>query len=293
MTLDSHIQPNHNGCKVDRFSKLNLDENIMKTVKIPNQQHRKHAFNKIAPGKWAVIMLLSGVIALFYHLKHGYGSTKTEQDESIAGDNLIPKPHSRTTHAITIQAPPSAIWPWLVQMGYGRAGWYIDARWDRWINENIWVRIVPPEERANHWQSADHILSQWQDLVEGDLVPDGPPETAYFTVAKLKPEQWLVLLSDTHVKYMTPRSIHSTRLATQGKFTWAFVLERLDKNRTRLILRMSGTMAPILIRLISKPLIIGADYIYTRNMLRSIKRRVEIQQETRISSLLQEIIETD
>lgn len=56
------------------------------------------------------------------------GSSRQERGRWLPGDELCPRPHVVTTHAITIAASPECVWPWLVQMGWGRGQWYT-ARW--------------------------------------------------------------------------------------------------------------------------------------------------------------------
>jgi hypothetical protein len=51
-------------------------------------------------------------------------ATPEEVRRTLPGDEVIPHPISSQTHAITIDVPPDKVWPWLVQMGCGRAGWY-------------------------------------------------------------------------------------------------------------------------------------------------------------------------
>jgi hypothetical protein len=68
-----------------------------------------------------------GAIALdeaaLIHLGRTYGSTEEERATALPGDGIVNAAKVATDHAITIDAPPSAVWPWLVQMGWGRAGW--------------------------------------------------------------------------------------------------------------------------------------------------------------------------
>ena len=59
-------------------------------------------------------------------------ATDEEVFASLPGDDLIPHPMIETTHAITIRVPAAEIWPWLVQMGNYRAGWYADPRLLGW-----------------------------------------------------------------------------------------------------------------------------------------------------------------
>lgn len=89
-----------------------------------------------------------------------YGATEEEVARAMAGDELLPEPDLVSTRAITINAPPSAVWPWLVQMGSGRGGAYT---YD-WI-ENLFGLDM---------HSADEILPQFQHLAAGDVLPLGP-----------------------------------------------------------------------------------------------------------------------
>jgi hypothetical protein len=95
-------------------------------------------------------------------LGRSYGSTREEQDRPLPGDYCTPKPMAVTTHAITIDAPPERVWPWLVQMGWGRGGWYTA----RWVDRALFPKNGP---------SADRIVPELQDLKVGDAVLDGPP----------------------------------------------------------------------------------------------------------------------
>lgn len=91
-----------------------------------------------------------------------YGATKEERHRRLPGDELTRDPMAVTTHAITICAAPSRIWPWLVQMGWHRGGWYTAG----WVDRLLFPANAP---------SADHIVPELQRLVVGDLIPDGPP----------------------------------------------------------------------------------------------------------------------
>jgi hypothetical protein len=77
----------------------------------------------------------------------------------LPGDDIVSRPSYVATHAITIQAPPEAVWPWLVQMGWDRAGWYTP----HWVD-----RLLFPANRP----SARQIIADLQGLCVGDFVPD-------------------------------------------------------------------------------------------------------------------------
>jgi hypothetical protein len=134
-----------------------------------------------------------------------WGTQANESTEPLPGDDLVPDPRVQSTRAITIEAPPGQVWPWIVQMGIGRAGFYTHDRVERLMFHARYVE-------GKH--SATRIHPQLQDLNVGDLVPYGAG--AYAPVHELEPNRHLVA----------------------GE---AFVLRPLPGNRTRLIIRSRGT----------------------------------------------------
>ena len=84
--------------------------------------------------------------------QHRWGATDQELHRAMPGDDLLPDAAS-TTRAITIAAPPEQVWPWLLQLGYGRAGWY---SYD-WIDND-------------GEPSADRIIPELQQLEVGDQI---------------------------------------------------------------------------------------------------------------------------
>jgi hypothetical protein len=103
-----------------------------------------------------------------------WGATPDEAASPLRGDELLPAAVLVTTRAITIDATPDRVWPWLVQMGSGRAGTY---SYD-WL-ENLFGLDV---------HSAEVILPQFQDLKEGDEFPIGH---AKLRIAALEPDELL------------------------------------------------------------------------------------------------------
>src|SRR6478752_499569 len=85
-----------------------------------------------------------------------WGVDPAEAARPLAGDDLVPTPTAIETRGITIDAPPEAVWPWLVQMGFGRAGWYSYDRFDM------------------RGKSLETIDPKLQALAVGDLMPMGP-----------------------------------------------------------------------------------------------------------------------
>jgi hypothetical protein len=208
------------------------------------------------------------------------GAQDHEVHASLPGDAFIPQPMVETTHAITIQAPPSIVWKWLIQAGYpgsGRAGWYSDS-WLDAVTEGLFLRLTVPREylpERSGMRSANQILPEYQHTKVGDIVPDGPPGSAYFVVKAAEPERAWVLYSDTHIKYMTPLFLHGTPLEAHGEFTWAFVLNSLEGDGTRLILRTRARFGPVWIGKLMLPLFYLGEAILPLLILRGIKVRAE------------------
>ena len=77
-----------------------------------------------------------------------WGATAIERERRLPGDHLVPDPTHSTTHAITINAPPEAIWPWLVQMDQDRAGFYTH----NWVERLLRSGIPDTHELHPEWQ---------------------------------------------------------------------------------------------------------------------------------------------
>src|SRR5690242_10894110 len=110
------------------------------------------------------LAVAAGAYAIVHRFGRAWGATAAERRAVLPGDGLVPRPLLATTHATTLAAPPATVWPWLVQMGWHRGGWYTA----RWVD-----RLLFPANRP----SARTILPELQGLRVGDFVPDGPPET--------------------------------------------------------------------------------------------------------------------
>ena len=163
-----------------------------------------------------------------------------------------------TTHAITIDTGPDRIWPWLVQVGWHRGGWYTARLVDR---------LLFPENDP----SADHVVPELQQLAVGDWVPDGRPETRCgFTVALLEANRHLVLHSTEHL----PPQLRD-RFGAWCEWSWAFVLREAGPGRTRFVLRSRLRLGPWWLAAGYWAVIVPADLVMSRQMLRGVRRRAE------------------
>jgi hypothetical protein len=173
-----------------------------------------------------------------------WGATADEVSGQMPGDDLMPSPDLISTRAITVEAPPSAIWPWLVQMGSGRGGAYT---YD-WI-ENLFGLGM---------HSANEILPQFQDLKVGDVLPLGSEDAPRMRVEVVDPERALVVRS------------------SDGNWVWAFGLYPEGKH-TRLVSR-NGIKMPAgsaLARVGWVFVMEPGSLVMERKMLLGIKHRAE------------------
>jgi hypothetical protein len=203
------------------------------------------------------LSLVSGLGALLHHLGRSYGSTRAERRRVMPGDRLVSRPGTVATHAATLHAPPEEVWPWLLQVGWHRGGWYTP----RWVDVLMFPDNLP---------SADRIQPAHQRLEVGDWVPDGPPETGCgFVVREVEPARHLVLESTTHL----PRTWRE-RGTAQVHWSWAFELEPMDGTATRLVFRWRARTRPWWLTAAAHGLVVPADLVMSRGMLRGLARRV-------------------
>jgi hypothetical protein len=186
------------------------------------------------------------------------GSTAEERRQRMPGDELVPQPHIRTNHAITIEVRPADVWPWLMQMGWHLGGYYTP----EWVDRMLF---------GQNWPSLDHLdPALLRTLKVGNTIPDGPPGTAEFVVVEVYAPHALVLRSTTHVPPAWRKSF-----GAKIDWTWSFRLTELPGGRTRLQLRVRGRTAPRWLTATYLASIIPADYVMADGMLRGIKRRAE------------------
>jgi hypothetical protein len=213
------------------------------------------------PGTVALTLAGAAVGATAY-LVHRVGKrsgvTNEEMNADLPGDELVTQPMWGSTRAITIDAPVEEVWPWIVQMGFPthRAGWYTPYVLDR-LTFGIRER------------SASQIRPELQRIEVGDAIPDSADGRVFFTVVEVQPSGALVLHSTRHV-IKPMRTI---------EFSWAFVLRKLDKRSTRLLIRARTNFTPRWARLFSELVIGPADFLNVVAMLHGIKRRAEGERE--------------
>lgn len=175
-------------------------------------------------------------------------ASRVERTRTLPGDELIPAPIGVLTHAVTIGGPPRDVWPWLAQMGAGsRAGWY---SYDVIDNGRV--------------PSARYVRQELQDISVGTVFPALPGVTDGFELVQFEPRRFLVL------GWHGPDGAYLV--------TWAFVLEELGHNHTRLVVRVRGApgyrfhgLPPWMSLLIVRPI----HFLMQRRQLLSVAARVQ------------------
>lgn len=142
-----------------------------------------------------------------------WGSTAEERRRGLPGDDVTPGAAYVTTRAVTVNAPPDAIWPWLVQMGQDRAGFYTH----NWV-ERLLQSGIP---------DVSDLRPEWQHLEPGDLVRTNRE-------IRGKPMGWPVLGVEAGRSLVL-----QSRSLPAGSY--AFVLAPIDAGTTRLLVRDRAT----------------------------------------------------
>ncbi|MGO8957275.1 MAG: MBL fold metallo-hydrolase [Streptosporangiaceae bacterium] len=209
-----------------------------------------------------------------------WAATASERAMPLPGDDLVASPIVVTTHAVTVNAPRLQVWPWLVQTGQGRAGFYSDsAFWDRCVDwyYRLLAREQPRNIAVGYHAASDRIVPAWQNPHVGDIIADGPLGTAYYEVRHVDPGRAFVLFTDTHLRYLLPARLRDNpRLGISGEISDSFLLTEPEPGTTRVIRRMKLTCGPWPFRVLAVPIVlIWGEAITARHLLRGIKRRAE------------------
>jgi len=236
--------------------------------------------------KFIIFSVVTGMAIAFYlqlrEQQQTWGVVPGDIERPLAGDDLVDDPGIIETRSVSVEAPVSAVWPWLVQMGYGRGGWYSYDRLDM----------------KGH--STDRILPQFQDLAPGDIVPTH--SGGGFVAKVVDPGSALVLyLDDELVQSQVDASVAEHGPQAQAsideevpgglqfagalggmampKFraSWAFVLEpEADGQRTRLIERFRVWTAEAgMPQKVGMPVMGLGVFAMTRKHMLGVKERAE------------------
>jgi hypothetical protein len=206
----------------------------------------------------AISAVLAALLGIFrpWHLR--WGTTDQEVTRQMPGDEIVRRPVFNATRAVTVNARPEEIWPWLVQIGYGRAGWY---SYD--LLDNL----------GRH--SSEQILPEHQQLEPGDLVPLGPGEQSGMWVKSTRPYESMVWWD---------------RKRQASSWTWG--LYPVDSEHTRLVTRVRNDYRKSMSAMLFGLLVELADFPMMRRCMLGIKRRAEQQATTAPAGQQQSGLET-
>lgn len=191
-----------------------------------------------------------------WHMR--WGTAPREVDRALPGDDVVPAPKFRATHAVTINASAAEVWPWIVQIGQGRGGFY---SYD-WIENAMGLGI----------HSANTINPEWQNLQAGDEVLLA--EDVGMPVVSVEQDRALVLGGKMDMPAEAQEAMGTEDNYFSG--SWSFVLEPVAPDVTRLIERFqldypSTPLNTVFYRVLLEPV----SFIMERKMLLGIKERAE------------------
>jgi hypothetical protein len=188
----------------------------------------------------SLIVLVFLYLVFFRPWQLRWGATDAEVKRSLPGDEIVDKPSFNATRAVTIHAPAQNIYPWIVQMGVSRAGWY---SYD--LLDNLGRR------------SAESLLPEHQNIQIGDLIPvsrDGKQGT---WVKYLRKDKW-VLWWDKN-----------------GATSWVWEIHPEEEGSARLITRVRVKYKLFSTAILFNLLIEIFDVLMMRRSMFGIKRRAE------------------
>ena len=209
----------------------------------------------------ASIMAISLITPFLNDRRRKWGTTEDEIRKAWSGDDLVSQPKGEYMHAITINAPAAVVWPWLVQIGQGRGGFY---------SYEFLENLIGCKMR-----NANKIIPELQNLEVGDSIPMHPKLGNPYKVAAIEPGRALILLIrvDVHTgKVFEPEDEMPEKYQNMS---WLFFLDEHDDGTTRLISRSRNdwnqSLGNAIFFGIFGPLTLEMD----RKMLKGIKQRAE------------------
>ncbi len=217
-----------------------------------------NGLTNILEGIAGAFLIATGAVTPFWRSRRtSWGATNDEIKRPSPGDDMIPKPKWQYTNAITVRKGVESVWPWLVQIGQGRGGFYSYQALENLVGCNI--------------HNAEEIVPEFQHLAAGDNVMLHP--RVPFPVVLVDPGKSIVLHYDSR------KGIESTSKKRPAYFesTWVFLLDRAGDDVTRFMARFRIDYSPGIGNRIS--LGYFGEPIYTamqRKMLRGLKRRAEM-----------------
>ena len=201
--------------------------------------HRRVIMKMLVWGAIAFCFFVVLAIFVYRPWAINWGATDDEISSSMPGDEMLQNPTFNATRAVTIQAQPEEIWPWIVQYGYKKGGMYC---YDWFDNDGV--------------PSADRILPEYQNLKVGDLIPLSP--FLCVRVVELTPNRSML--------WVFPEGS-----GPWTNSTWAWELCQKDAHHTRLLTRLRVRTHSV----ISRIMLDFFEIVMMRKSMLGIKQRAE------------------
>ncbi|WP_436926073.1 hypothetical protein [Halosimplex amylolyticum] len=202
---------------------------------------------------WIAVLSLGAMLAVYHALvrpwHRTWGATDGEVNRQLPGDDVVPEPSDETTRAVTVSAPSTDVWPWVVQLGQGRGGFYSYT----WLENLVGADI----------HNADRIVPEFQELEEGD------------SIRMVREDYWFQSpATSMTVEHVDPGRTLVLRGHDGG--TWTFHLDPKGEETTRFIVRgrkpRNRTAAGYVVRYLAYEL---PHFVMERGMMLGIKTRAE------------------
>ena len=205
----------------------------------------KVRFARLLIGLIVVIVILGPVFVMLPPWIHTWGATAREAARAYPGDELLSNPVIEWTHGVTIEASPEQVWPWLVQIGEGRGGFY----------SYTFIENAVAGEQL--YRNADRIIPEFQSPQPGEVLIGG-----MLRVREVNPQQWLLAES-----------------STESGWTWLWQIQASDMGHTRLLVRMRIEPSPGEENPIMTWLLDTGGFVMEQRMLWGLKERAEGRNE--------------
>ena len=190
----------------------------------------------------------------------------------LPGDDLLPEPKASVTESIEIAARPEDVWPYLVQMGAQRAGWYSYDSLDNDGKESAW-----------------DIRPELQHLHVGQILPTGPVGTDGYEVLSIEPHRALVLGGLFDIEGEKQVVFNGPKPERFWQVTWAFVLEPLGEEQTKLVVRTRADFQPASMKW-KAAWMAPVHHFMEREQLRNLKARAEHKAHSDAGDVLEGIV---
>jgi hypothetical protein len=204
-----------------------------------------------------ILLILLGVIWLAQAAIHN-GVSKADRKLVLPGDEILARPGHTIDRATLINAPAAEVWPWLVQLGKGRAGWYAPS----------WIEWFMPSSK----QGAHKIVPKLQKVRVGDVHPDWGP--ASLQVLEIKKNKYIV--------YGSVRDKAEVLQQSTYLFSWALILMPINAEQCRLYVRLRFRRPKHAILAYVLYILGGLfDYLTIIVLFSGLKQRLHLKQDLR------------